>query len=156
MDGLGVNITIMSYRGVLYWGIMACPEAIPKVWNLAADIPLALDELLEAAALEPATYRSADAADAARAAGIDVPAVAHGPTEADTPPTTIPPRKTAARKMPAKKTAARKTSVQTVAASAHSTPSRARSPEKEARPGSPDLEPGTPVEPAAPRGPDSP
>jgi hypothetical protein len=75
MDGLGVNITIMSYRGVLYWGIMACPEAIPKVWNLAADIPLALDALLDAAGLEVATYRSTDAADAARAAGIDVPDV---------------------------------------------------------------------------------
>ena len=29
MDGMGVNITIMSYRGVLYWGIMACPEIDP-------------------------------------------------------------------------------------------------------------------------------
>jgi WS/DGAT/MGAT family acyltransferase len=73
MDGMGVNITIMSYRGVLYWGIMACPETIPKVWHLAADIPLALDELLDAAGLEPATYRSEDAAAAIRAAGIDGP-----------------------------------------------------------------------------------
>ena len=70
MDGMGVNVTIMSYRGVLYWGIMACPETIPRVWHLAADIPLALDELLEAAGLEPAAYRSEEAADAARAAGI--------------------------------------------------------------------------------------
>ena len=79
MDGMGVNITIMSYRGVLYWGIMACPETIPRLWNLAADIPLALDELLEGAGLEPATYRSADAAAAARAAGVDV-------AEVDVPP----------------------------------------------------------------------
>ena len=49
MDGMGVNITIMSYRGVLYWGIMACPESIPRLWNLTAAIPLALDELLDAA-----------------------------------------------------------------------------------------------------------
>ena len=49
MDGMGVNITIMSYRGVLYWGIMACPETIPRLWNLTAAIPLALDELLDAA-----------------------------------------------------------------------------------------------------------
>jgi hypothetical protein len=54
---------------------MACPETIPKVWNLAADIPLALDALLDAAGLGVATYRSTDAADAARAAGIDVPDV---------------------------------------------------------------------------------
>jgi WS/DGAT/MGAT family acyltransferase len=72
MDGMGVNITIMSYRGVMYWGIMACPETIPKVWNLAADIPVALDELLEASGLEPATYRNAATEEAARAAGVEV------------------------------------------------------------------------------------
>src|ERR1035438_3500715 len=35
MDGMGVNITIMSYRRVLYWGIIACPETMPRVWDLA-------------------------------------------------------------------------------------------------------------------------
>ncbi len=69
MDGMGVNVTIMSYRGVLYWGIVACPETVPRAWQLAADIPLALDELLEAAGLEPASFRSDEAVDAARAAG---------------------------------------------------------------------------------------
>ena len=58
MDGIGVNITIMSYRGILYWGIISCPETMPKVWQLAADIPLALDELLAAAGEAPATCRS--------------------------------------------------------------------------------------------------
>ncbi len=53
IDGLGVNITIMSYRGTLYWGIISCPETMPKVWQLAADIPLALDELLEAERSRP-------------------------------------------------------------------------------------------------------
>ncbi len=72
MDGMGVNITIMSYRGVLYWGIMACPDSIPRVWNLTADIPLALDELLDASGEAPATYRSEEAAAAVRACGIDV------------------------------------------------------------------------------------
>jgi diacylglycerol O-acyltransferase len=64
MDGLGVNITIMSYRGTLYWGIISCPETMPKAWQLAADIPLALDELLDAACLAPAEFRSRQAADA--------------------------------------------------------------------------------------------
>jgi diacylglycerol O-acyltransferase len=64
MDGIGVNITIMSYRGVLYWGIISCPETMPKVWQLAADIPLALDELLAAGGLGPAEYRSEDSAAA--------------------------------------------------------------------------------------------
>jgi len=54
MDGLGVNITIMSYRGVLYWGIISCPETMPRVWELAEGVPLALDELLAAAGLGPA------------------------------------------------------------------------------------------------------
>jgi diacylglycerol O-acyltransferase / wax synthase len=66
MDGMGVNITIMSYRGVLYWGIIACPDSIPRVWSLTAGIPLALDELLREAGAAPATYRSEEAAAAAR------------------------------------------------------------------------------------------
>jgi hypothetical protein len=61
----------MRYRGVLYWGIMACPDTIPRVWNLTADIPLALDELLDAAGEAQATFRSKDAAAAIRACGIE-------------------------------------------------------------------------------------
>ncbi len=63
MDGIGVNITIMSYRGVLYWGIISCPETMPKVWELAADIPRALDELLAAAGEAPAEHRPGDPGD---------------------------------------------------------------------------------------------
>jgi diacylglycerol O-acyltransferase / wax synthase len=72
LDGIGVNITIMSYRGVLYWGIISCPETMPKVWQFAADVPLALDELLAAAGEKPATFRSEEAAAAARPSGVDV------------------------------------------------------------------------------------
>jgi len=57
MDGLGLNITIMSYRGILYWGLISCPETMPRVWDLAGHIPGALDELLEAAGEQPAGYR---------------------------------------------------------------------------------------------------
>ncbi|HEX3460615.1 MAG TPA: wax ester/triacylglycerol synthase family O-acyltransferase [Acidimicrobiales bacterium] len=70
MEGMGVNITIMSYRGIMYWGIISCPETMPKVWGLAAGIPLALDELLEAANLPPATYRNKDAAAAVQVSGF--------------------------------------------------------------------------------------
>ena len=76
MDGMGVNITIMSYRGVMYWGIMACPETIPRLWNLAADIPVALDELLEAAGLEPSTYANAATTAAVLASGVELPTAA--------------------------------------------------------------------------------
>ena len=120
MDGMGVNITIMSYRGVLYWGIMACPETIPKVWNLAADIPLALDELLDAAGLGAATYRSTDAADAVRAAGIDVPDVSPPAVTPERPIAKAAPAKktgsakrAAAKKTAASKTAAKETPLQT-------------------------------------------
>ena len=54
MDGAGLNITVMSYRGVLNWGLMACAETVPRVAELAAGIPAALDELLAAAGLTPA------------------------------------------------------------------------------------------------------
>ena len=55
MDGAGLNVTVMSYRGVLNWGLMACAETVPGVDDLATYFPAALDELLLAAGLEPAT-----------------------------------------------------------------------------------------------------
>jgi diacylglycerol O-acyltransferase / wax synthase len=70
MDGMGLNITVMSYRGVLYWGIIACPESVPRLWSLTAAVPAALDELLAAAGEAPATYRSEEAAAAVRASGV--------------------------------------------------------------------------------------
>ena len=52
MDGMGLNITIMSYRGVLYWGLASDARAVPRLWDIAAAIPHALTELMEAAGLE--------------------------------------------------------------------------------------------------------
>jgi WS/DGAT/MGAT family acyltransferase len=56
MDGMGLNITIMSYRGVLYWGLVSCAKAVPRLWDVAAAIPAALDELMAAAGLEPQPF----------------------------------------------------------------------------------------------------
>jgi diacylglycerol O-acyltransferase len=72
MEGMGVNITIMSYQGILNWGIHASPDTIPRLWSLTAAVPLALDELLLAAGEDPAVYRSEAAATAARASGVAV------------------------------------------------------------------------------------
>jgi WS/DGAT/MGAT family acyltransferase len=72
MDGMGVNITVMSYRGTLNWGILACPESIPRLWNLAAAVPVALDDLLGGAGEPPATFRSKEADAAVRASGVAV------------------------------------------------------------------------------------
>jgi diacylglycerol O-acyltransferase len=51
MDGAGLNITVMSYRGVLNWGLMACAETVPRLADLAVYIPDALDELAQAAGI---------------------------------------------------------------------------------------------------------
>jgi diacylglycerol O-acyltransferase len=55
MDGAGLNITVMSYRGVLNWGLLACAESVPGLARIATAIPEALDELRTAAGLGPAT-----------------------------------------------------------------------------------------------------
>jgi diacylglycerol O-acyltransferase len=51
MDGAGLNITAMSYRGVINWGFIACTESVPGLEQIAAAIPHALDELRTAAGL---------------------------------------------------------------------------------------------------------
>ena len=56
MDGMGLNITIMSYRGVLYWGLVSCARAVPRLWDIAAAVPAALDELLAAAGIAPEPF----------------------------------------------------------------------------------------------------
>jgi hypothetical protein len=53
MDGAGLNITVMSYRGVLNWGLMACAETVPRLADLALYIPDATAELAAAAKLAP-------------------------------------------------------------------------------------------------------
>ncbi|MGO9344757.1 MAG: WS/DGAT/MGAT family O-acyltransferase, partial [Acidimicrobiales bacterium] len=51
LEGAGLNITVMSYRGVLNWGLMACRETVAGADEIADAIPEALDELLAAAGL---------------------------------------------------------------------------------------------------------
>ncbi len=53
MDGMGLNMTIMSYQGALYWGLISCARAVPRLWDIAAAVPAALSELLAAAGLDP-------------------------------------------------------------------------------------------------------
>jgi diacylglycerol O-acyltransferase / wax synthase len=55
LEGAGLNMTVMSYRGVLNWGLMCCRETVPGADLMAAAIPAALDELLLAAGLPPGT-----------------------------------------------------------------------------------------------------
>jgi len=54
MEGAALNVTVMSYRGVLNWGLVVGAEAVPRVWEIADALTVGLDELLAAAGLEPA------------------------------------------------------------------------------------------------------
>jgi len=52
-DGIGLNITVQSYLGSLYFGLMASPNTVLSVWNLAHGLTDALHELAKAAAVRP-------------------------------------------------------------------------------------------------------
>jgi diacylglycerol O-acyltransferase / wax synthase len=47
--GTGVNITVFSYRDRVDFGFMVCRDLVPDSWAIAEGIPVALQELLEAA-----------------------------------------------------------------------------------------------------------
>lgn len=51
LEGVGLNITAWSYVDSVNFGLLACPEAMPDLWELAQRLPEALDELLRASAL---------------------------------------------------------------------------------------------------------
>ena len=54
MDGAGLNITAMSYRGVINWGFIGCTETVPDLPSIAEALPETLDELRMAIDLAPA------------------------------------------------------------------------------------------------------
>jgi WS/DGAT/MGAT family acyltransferase len=52
-DGQGLNMTVMSYLGVIYFGLVACPDHVPDVHRLAHAVNDAVEELKKAAAPRP-------------------------------------------------------------------------------------------------------
>ncbi|MHB8467320.1 MAG: wax ester/triacylglycerol synthase family O-acyltransferase, partial [Acidimicrobiales bacterium] len=48
LEGIGLNITVWSYLGTLYVGLISCRELMPDLWDLAGLLPEALDELIAA------------------------------------------------------------------------------------------------------------
>lgn len=44
--GSGLNITVMSLNGKLDAGLIACPELVPDLWELADDFAVGMEELL--------------------------------------------------------------------------------------------------------------
>lgn len=49
MDGAPLNITVQSYMGTLFFGLLACRDAVPDVEDAAHYLDDALDELSKAA-----------------------------------------------------------------------------------------------------------
>ena len=103
-EGAGLNITVMSYMGKLYFGLLGCRELLPDLDDLAAALPPALEEL-SAAADRAATVTPIDRSERP-------PARARGSARAASPKPTAarPARKQAtakAAKAPVKKAAKR-------------------------------------------------
>ena len=55
MDGVGLNMTVMSYMGSLDFGLVACREVVPDLWDLTDGLSAALEELKKAADAVAAT-----------------------------------------------------------------------------------------------------
>jgi WS/DGAT/MGAT family acyltransferase len=49
MDGGGLNMTVMSYMGTMFFGLVACRETVPQVQLIADGLQSSLDELRKAA-----------------------------------------------------------------------------------------------------------
>lgn len=54
VDGMGLNVTVLSYENEIGFGFVACREMIPDLWDLAEGVPAALEELCDAMARPPA------------------------------------------------------------------------------------------------------
>lgn len=102
MDGAGLNVTVLSYREHVDIGFMACSDLIPDVWDLAAAVDPAFDEIKQVAARKnPAIVK--------RAAPVtEIPAAARNHKKPAAAKKAAAKKSTSAKKSPAKKTAAKK------------------------------------------------
>jgi len=57
MDGAGLNVTVLSNENRIGFGFIACRELVPRLWDLAGDVPAALAELVEAVGGQAAASR---------------------------------------------------------------------------------------------------
>ncbi|MCU1356002.1 MAG: wax ester/triacylglycerol synthase family O-acyltransferase [Acidimicrobiales bacterium] len=113
MEGVGLNITVMSYRGSMDFGFMVDRDLVPDVWDMADRVKAALTELQEAAgiAVSPAAEEPVDVATpaempspaAARAAAAARPDLTDGPA-----PKTAAAKKATAKKATSKKATSKK------------------------------------------------
>ena len=98
--GSGLNLTVMSNNGRLNAGLLGCRELLPDdaVWELADELPAALDDLLQAARREKRRTSKQSAASQST--------TARSSAKASTGTT----KKSATKKSAAKKSAAKKSS----------------------------------------------
>ena len=60
-DGVGLNMTVMSYDGKLDFGLVACREMVPDIWALLDHLSESLGEMMELAAAETAPKKRREA-----------------------------------------------------------------------------------------------
>jgi WS/DGAT/MGAT family acyltransferase len=58
-DGVGLNMTVMSYDGKLDFGLVACREMVPDIWALMGHVQTSLEELKELAGESTAAQSAA-------------------------------------------------------------------------------------------------
>jgi diacylglycerol O-acyltransferase len=61
MEGAGLNMTVLSYAGSLYFAVLACREAISDPWDLAFGFGAAVGDLVKAALAERGESRQSPA-----------------------------------------------------------------------------------------------
>jgi hypothetical protein len=49
LEGIGLNVTVWSYQDALNFGVVACRDDVPDLWDLVDALPGALAELVAAA-----------------------------------------------------------------------------------------------------------
>jgi hypothetical protein len=61
MDGAGLNITVLSYRDHIDIGFLADADLVPDIWQVAAQVAPAFEELKQVAGLNDPTITKAAA-----------------------------------------------------------------------------------------------
>jgi diacylglycerol O-acyltransferase len=63
LEGVGLNLTGWSYAGEMYLVALACPQHIPDLDRLCDELPVALEELMDACGLRASECRGSTSAD---------------------------------------------------------------------------------------------
>jgi diacylglycerol O-acyltransferase / wax synthase len=60
-DGGALNMTVMSYMGTMFFGLLACRDTLPDVWDIARGLESSLEDLRKAAEKAAGTKTKAKA-----------------------------------------------------------------------------------------------